>query len=270
MNQPVELCIHYEGSVPGVESGALSVNSFKSSLTNLLRALRETAAAVSKGSGKGKATRKRVKFDLQLTAVNEGSLKLTFLLVPLAAAGVKGPAQEALAARTVQTFVDGLKAEWNSPVPESGAVRKYLEALPEGVTRHNYEGRVGGQTVTRAELSTGQEAPVAPVEYRTVAPRLREVRATISAIKFDEKDGRVKLRPVGGGQVMSCRAEPLMLSLAAKLHQSSVIAQVLVRPDLNRLLNLRAAGEAARVPTEQQRRQHLVESWSETLKRLAE
>lgn len=276
MTTPVEFCVRFDGAAPGLESHRLSLAAFQTPLSKLLQALRQMADSVKDGSeGTDRKNRSRTgKFgkllDLQLATITDGCVNLNFSLVTTKTDEFTDQQRESLATMTVQRFIDELKTEWDGAAPRVNGIRRYLDSLPDNVTTHEYEGRMGGNVINSAKLSTKIATNVDSNEdFRQTAPRLRQVTARITSIRFDSKDGCVKLRTVFGEKFV-CQASPELLDLAARLHKFSVVAQILVRHDVARLLSLRDEQSTHEPLTEEARREYLYQNWSNTLKRLAE
>jgi hypothetical protein len=273
MSAPVEFSVRFIGESPGVFTGALSVAAFHGPLTNLLRALRHNADEVASADSTNRRRRRVGKhFDLQLTSVTEGSLRLAFVFVPIlgvAETRATDPADAKIASAAVTQFVADVKREWDTAGAGDTAAHKYLTSLPPGIVTQEYEAREGDRVLTSATLSRKVESEES-VDFRAIAPRLRLVQGTIRAIYFNQPEGSVKIR-LADEPAITCRATAELLDVAARLHKTPVTARLLVKPGFARLLELRAADEPPpSAPGPEERRKYILSRWAKTLAKLAE
>lgn len=266
----IEFRIRFDGPVPGLSENRLSLAAFRTPLSKLLQALRQTADSVKQGKDRSRTGKFGKLFDLQLIQITDGCATPHFAFVAAKTDEVSEEKITQILTTTLVRFIDELKSEWRSSAPRESGISKYLQSLPKGLTTQEYEGIVDGKTVGKAILSTRIAAePDKDDDFRRTAPRLRQVVCKVVAIRFASKDGRITLR-TPTGETFVCHAATRLLDLATKEYKNPLVAQILVRHDMNRLISIRDEhGLFEQMPLED-RRQHLLSRWSETLKRLAE
>ena len=269
MTPPIEFRVRYDGPTTGLSEYRLSFESFRDPLKKLFQALRQTASTVVKGKHYSKAVKLGKLFDLQLIEVGDVCVNLRFVLIAKKIDELTEVQHAELSKETVSRFIDDLKEESRSGDPHENGIKSYLQSLPEGVSTQEYEGTIGGVSFKKAVFGTNGDAkPDHDKDPRKMAPRLRQVTGKIIAIRF-AKEGRVTIK-TPTNEVFVCLAAARLLDIAAQNHKNSVVAQVLIRHDVNRLLSVRDERESPDPMSTDDRRKHLVENWSETLKRLGE
>jgi hypothetical protein len=273
MNEPIEFRIRFDGATPGLPEHRLSIGAFHSSLTKLLRALRVTADEVGNDRRRARTGKVGKLFDLQLTQIEDGCVNLMCKIVAEKTDEMSVDQHAKLQIETVTRFMAGLESEWRTSAGSDTVIGRYLKSLPEGVVTQEYEGTAGGVTIGKIALSNRIAAfPDHDEDFRRTAPRLRQVVGMISVIKFGApgaKDGKIVLKSMEG-PTYSCLAAPRLLDFAAQAYKGSVVAQVLVRHDLNRLISLRDAHSLFDRMSKDDRHKHLTDRWSQTLQRLGE
>lgn len=270
MTVPIEFRVRFDGPVPGLSEHRLSLAAFRIPLFKLLQALRQTADSVKRGKDRSRIGKFGKLFDLQLVQITDGCVIPHFALVAAETDEVTDEKLTEILTTTLVRFIDELKSEWRTSAPRSGGIRKYLQSLPEGLTTQEYEGIVAGKTVNKAVLSTKMAAvPNKDDDFRRTAPRLRQMVCKIIALRFSAKDGRITLR-TPSGETFACHASTRLLDFAASVYKTPVVAQILVRHDMNRLISLRDEHDLFEQMPLDDRREHLRKHWSETLQRLAE
>jgi hypothetical protein len=272
MTPPVELRLRFDGTTPGLADHCLSIGAFKKALPLLLASVQKTVDVVA-GVPEADAERRKTpglgkQFDLQITRLDDGSLTLVMSLV--LAATVAQPAElrdgghTAIASRAAQQFLGDVKKEWNTGGGRRESVRRYLEALPEGVTTQDYEAVIEGRVVEKVVLGSRE----ATADEQQMVPRTREVHGTISAVTFGAA-GRVRIRD-NSGKVHVCSASADVVDLAVELHRVSVSGTVLISDDMTRLIAIREQGQPRSSFSAGERLAYLCDHWGEALRRLAE
>lgn len=270
MTAPIEFRVRYNGPVLGLSNHRLSLAAFRIPLAKLLQALRQTADSVKHGNDRNRTGKFGKLFDLQLIQISDGCANALFALVATKTDEITDEELVELSTATIDRFINDLKAEWRTSAPRDTGIRKYLQSLPEGVITQEYEGTINGKTINKTVLSTKVVAkPDMDEDFRRTAPRLRQVLCKIVAIRFAAKDGRITLR-TPAGETFTCHAATRLLDLATQAYKSPLVAQILVRQDMNRLISLRDEHDLFEQLPLDDRRAHLRANWSETLKRLAE
>lgn len=267
--EPVEFRVRFDGTAPGLQQHVLSLAEFGEPLKKMLTALRRLADAAVSDGRRGHESGHVGKFgrmlDLQLTAIKDGCVNLHFQAATVA--GESGTIPPHLVERTARTFVEAVQYEWNvEALPRYPAVRAFLDSLPLGVSKQEYEATAGGRTIAKATLDrTAQQVePAKPSIART-----REVAGRITAIVFDAVKGRVTIRDMGG-ETFRCSADPDVIDVAARLYRGLVVGRVLFADDHRRLLTIRAEGKPPVVPAPSERQEHIFRKWDHTLRKLAE
>lgn len=271
MSPPVELILRFDGTAHGLPDHALSISAFKASLPLLLTAVQKTIDIVT-GTPEYEAEHRKSSvtaraFDLQIVSVGEGSLVLTLGLVFVGGTElpkVPGGDYKDVAVRAVQKFTEDVQDEWAHRGSRE-SVRKYMKALPKGITEQGYSAVVDGTVLKSVKLS-GRDKHEA--EGRPV-PRTSEVRGLVKGLTFDQANGRVRIKDAAG-TVHVCLASQQVVEMAVKLHKFMVIGTILVNKDQKRLINIRDDGDSRSTLSQEERTAFLCDQWHEALKRLAE
>ncbi len=266
---PVELKIRFDGLAPGLKNHRISLIAFHGTFTKLLAALQHTADRVGgkntsiqriKIGGEGK------KFDLQLKAISDGCVNLTFDVVPVTLEDLNTDEFHASAKKTIEKFIEDVQAVWygSNPASENRGVRQFLNSLPSGVESQDYTAQIGGEVIRSLSLKKTEQKQNLE---QSMLPRLVEFVGKIVSVRFDKP--KIVIRDAIDKE-HNCQATRELIDLAVDLRHERVAGKMLIRPDLKRLLILRDASQPESIPNQTDRDRHLFEKWGGTLRKLAE
>lgn len=265
------LKIIWDGDAPGLAQHRLSLAEFGPALTRMLSAMRRIASGIltqaqesgDAGLRGGRLAKLASQLDLEVTAVEEGSLGLVMACVLRLAAGQNAELFNSLADQTCTEFVSAIEQE-SVGQPRNGMVREYLRALPEGVTSQSY-------TVQRSDgqVHTAQIGQMALAKLPADAPGLDEVIANIVGVGFEPGRLEVRLLEPKSKRSLICAATPALVERAIALRSAAVRALVVTSASKVRLLRLGHAEEAAMALKPGEREALLWNRWDELLRRFA-
>lgn len=260
-NMAYSFHIHYDGNAPGLESHRLSMSAFGRALDALLQALRRSisnellgADHAERGARGGRYAGAAEAVDLQLQALDEGSVNLRFAI------DVHGQVDLFAVQAGLRAIVEGLRAE-SAGERVNPSVRRYLQALPAGLSSHAYEARDGDTVFADTRIGAEMKLPAPQDEAR--GRMLDEVRATIRGVDFDPPAVRIALED--GKQTLS--ATPAQVEAALLLRDAPVRIRYLV--ETGRLIDLCAADDAPTERSIDDETDAVFERWHEVLARLS-
>lgn len=260
----VQLRIKWAGTTPGLEQHRLDVDEFGAAITLLSRALKRVASAMvteaedpEYGARGGRRARRARELKVQWSSMKDGCVHSTFDVLMNGQQDMFGGLPE----RTVRRFVEHVRAE-AAGHRRSAVVRKFLEALPDGLQAQTYEAVVGDQVVDSITVSTVTLAPP-PRQL----PGLFRGEAEIVGAFFDERRRGIELRYDNHNERLAADNE--MVNRALGMRDQRVRFVALRSPaGSNRLLRL-APVDAPR-PNADAVDDHLAARWANVLERLGE
>jgi hypothetical protein len=265
------LKIIWDGDAPGLAQHRLSLAEFGPALTRLLSAMRRIASGIvtqaqegDTGLRGGRLAKLASQLDLEVTAVEEGSLGLVMACVLRLAAGQNAELFNNLADQTCTEFVSAVEQE-SAGQPRNGMVREYLRSLPPGVTSQSY-------TVQRSDGQgrTVRIGPMALAKLAADAPGLDEVIASIVGVGFEPGRLEVRLLESKSKRPLSCIATPALVERAIGLRSQSVRALIVTSGNKVRLLRLRSTDDSEQAVPSTTREALLWHRWDELLRRFAQ
>jgi hypothetical protein len=230
-----KLRIVWDGNVPGLEERRLSIGSFGPALRELLAALRRIATDLERDawptrlvSSAGRLKKDASNLDIQIVTIT-GNSPVAVEMDIVEVAQPARPLVHDLGVRAMERFLEDLKLEAAGTAAHY-KVRKFLGALPEGLTKQKYthtdaDGRV------RREIDLGA-VDVAPSK---VSAHLIEVIGEIVGVGFEPGRNEVKVKSIGG-DVVSFSATLEHIETALSLRGTGVKALGVVEPARVRLL----------------------------------
>jgi hypothetical protein len=260
-----KLEIIWQGNVPGLAEHRLSLDAFGQALEQLVTAYRRIASNLlaQADSSTGRLHSFAYLFDLQLEQIKEGSAGIVAACVIDAEPDIfGGDLIDHWTTRAVDTLLTDIEAEANGEF-RNGAVRKYLRALPEGVTGQRYT--FSGGNGHRREISIGSmRLPEGPTEM----PVMHERTYAIVGVGFEPGESFVRLK--GADDTVTCEATPQQVAKALELRFGSVRAMIVRQSGRKaRLIRIRREGEELRPLSPQQEETLLFGKWHNLLGRLA-
>ncbi len=273
----IELKITYDGTEPGLEDHRLSISSFGRPLELLLAALRRTASAIitqaiddpAYGSKGGKLASDAKLLDLELDKIDGGCVTPTFICVarpsPSPIPGQVPIPFETLTLNLAQMAVDRLIRDIDAE--RSGrmcnaAARKYLFAMPAGVTTQRYTAMRDGEVFANISFSNATLA-----EMPAQLPRILRVSGNVTGVGFEPGASFVSLKNENA-RTFKCFATSEQVNSAIALRGGPVIAAILESAKTS-LIWLRNADVAVRRPSVEETAQYAREEWGHTLEVLA-
>jgi len=253
----VEVVIEFDGKTPGINSKTLSLQEFGRSLKPLLSAVRGSAARLILDEVPPKRIGHVAEVvDLRLSDIDEGSLKLTFIIAVTAASQFFGTNDEK---EIAAAFLKDVKA-YSSGLLEDTRMRNYMETLPRGVS-HVYRGYDNGEEIDTAVVG-------AEVVKTKAQPSLRVVDCKVDAVRVKEGKEKVAFKDAEG-EAIHCVASAPLIEKAFALRHDPVSATILFKPNGNVLIAVRRSGSF--VPkSDAERLAYTLKTWDGTLRRLAE
>lgn len=262
-----KLTIRWDGDTPGLRDHALSIASWNGALSTLLAAVRWSASSIVQnetnnpnyGGRGGRLSNRVAALDLHIVAIRDGCVNID--MVPVFPPSPQQDLfEDELARRALEHVVKCIGDEANSE-PRSAPIRKFLRAIPEGVTSQFYRLEVDGEELITREISS-TSLPVEP----TNLPALRRIDGQIIGVEFEPAQPRVKVR--SNGQTIQLSATPSQVEDAIKLRARPVTLMTVSGP-APRIIWLAPAESPPVAPPDEPRATQLIEQWEHTLARLA-
>ncbi|HEX9244255.1 MAG TPA: hypothetical protein VF875_17560 [Anaeromyxobacter sp.] len=265
----VRLKIYWDGDAPGLAEHRLSISAFGPALRALLLAARRIASSIVKdalenseyGARGGRLADEAKRLDLEVVALEGHSLEPTLALrMHAVPKGETAPLFEHLPVATAERLLDFVEAESKGKLA-SFAVRKYLRALPGGVTVQRYEASRNGTVLRRVDIG----AVALPVEPAR-PPYLMQLEGQVVGVGFEAQ--RPEIRILMGTKRYTCSATLRQVDRAIELRGKMVRALVLSGAE-SRLLWIRPADDLGPLADPRKREDYAFQAWADTLARLA-
>lgn len=221
----LELTILYDGDSDALRAHRLSVADFGQPLRLLLAAVQRTASGIvgqavggDYGLRGGRLADVAKQLDIQIASMEGGCVQLQAALVHSMPAGtdLELPGLD-LAERALLRLVEDIEAESQGHY-RNAAVRRYLQALPNFVTRQAYVAKRDGSILREVNVATMDVAP-APA----AAVRLTRTSGTVSAVVLEAGRERVTLKSEAGLRV-AFAASAGLVERALALRDQPVLA----------------------------------------------
>jgi hypothetical protein len=257
-SQTVSFFARFDGETTGLREHALSIAAFDKSLKQLLLAFRH---AVSDEPNSRRIRGPGRLLDLQLFSVEDGCVRVGFRCALIE----HGEAVESSLARVATDRVlRDLGYAADGVDTGNVYIKRFLESLPEGVERQQYEGFAGDERIGEVRITS--QATVARIQ---TAPQIQRMHARVTGVKFRPNRLRVVLGMESGAEI-TCVATLPLVDRAVELRNDRVLAQVLSRQGVYVLLNLCREGEDFGESDPERRTDEIMTRWDELLKRLAQ
>lgn len=274
----VELSVIYEGTEPGLAEGRLSLSSFGEPLRLFLIALQRTASAILSSSdnpeygGRGGSYKAEARLlDLEIQGTVHGSAGVVFACTAHVPPGgqltIAHSVPEVferydLPALTAARLLQDIEAE-RSGRPRNAAVRRYLAAIPRGVSAQRYIAKCGVEILGDLHVQSFKLA-----EIPEDAPRLLRFAGRVASVSFEGSAPHVLLK--NPSRQVRCAVSAEQLDKALALRGKDIVAAVLHGPREPALLWMRPAESPAERPPLETTAKHLLSDWRDTLTRLAQ
>lgn len=260
----VRLKISFDGSVPGIADHKLDLASFASALSALADGLRRTASGLVSEAlepqKKGPVAR-RGDIHVYLDDIQKGSLELNMSVEPPdLGPGYNLDLFEELPVRAVKHFFGAIEEESKGALRNS-LVRKFLRALPDGLSGQRYQAFDGEASIF--DIAIG--AVTLPNEPNAL-PAVIRTTARIAGVTFNPT---LEVRVDVDGMRLSCAATDSMIDAAMRLHTEEVTIVAVMSGSKGRLIWLGRTDEFPAAMTQEQRGAHVLSRWEGTLERLS-
>ncbi|HZL19235.1 MAG TPA: hypothetical protein VFG23_15985 [Polyangia bacterium] len=255
------LKIHFDGTAPGLAEHKLDLSTFGEALAALTAGLRRTASAIVGDAAESRAAGRvahKAKLHVFLEALTGGSLGMAFSVeAPELISGDNSEIFDDLPLRSTEKFVAALEKE-SKGVYRDSAARKFLRALPGGLTIQKYQVFSGDAQVL--EVSIGAvDLPAEPVDL----PSVIRTTARILGVTFEP---HAEVRLDAGGSRFSCAASNELVDKAIVLRTEEVeIVAVVTGPSKGRLLWLSRLEECPPAMDREARVAYVLGRWEKTL-----
>ncbi|HZI19524.1 MAG TPA: hypothetical protein VEY09_13115 [Pyrinomonadaceae bacterium] len=266
----VELRIVWDGDVPGIAEHRLSIAAFGEAINLLLAAYRRIASnmfsAAEEYAVTGRLHNLAKLVDVEIAAIEGsstgivayGTFRPTFQ--PQASFFVNDIAERAAA-----ELVESIQQEGNGQ-PRNADVRKFLAALPEGLTRQRYELTDDNGQTLHAPVELGHLNLPAP--SLVDLPYLFEFTGNVIGVGFEPGKSEVRIRTVST-ESLQLSATTALVERALSL-RNDLVRGMAVRRKEARLLRLDARNAEPFALTPEVARRHVFTRWDELLTRLAQ
>jgi hypothetical protein len=210
---PVEarLEIVWDGDAQGLPARRLSVDAFGAAIRALLAAIRRIGTSQEREAGAGvrggRFSKEAAGLDVQIESLTTNSpVHLACWVVQVGESPL--PLIADLPHRAASTFVEAVRSE-SSGQPYFAAVRRFLAALPPGVSHQRYAYRSPAGVNQVAEVGTMS------LPETKALPYLLEVEGQVVGVGFEPGEPSVRL--LSGRQRFSGHAEPRHIDEAIAL-----------------------------------------------------
>lgn len=233
----IELKIVWEGEVPGLADQHLSIAAFGEALNALLVAYKRIASNMISNAAdyaeKGRLQEEARWLDIEIVDLARASAGVQAVCT---ARGVPGDGiplfMTDIVRRASGELLDSVKEESLGNLRNS-TVRKYLEALPQGLKRQVYELTENGNTIHEPVVIEAihlAEVPALDLPY------LIEFSGSVIAIGFEPGRNEIKIKQEAG-QTLTLQASPAQVETGLEL-RGLLVRGLAVRAKQMRLLRL--------------------------------
>lgn len=260
----VQLKIRFDGTTEGVSEHKLELGAFGDALKQLVASIRRIASSMvteAMEQPHGRLAR-GAELRVFLDSISGGCVQLNMeVAAPPVPVGFSGNLFDDLAERTAEKFIKALGDEGRG-VTRSAQARKFLSFIPSGVTSQKYEAWSDGKLLCEATLGAVKLA-----DEMVDFPVVVKAEAKIAGITF-EPNLEVRF-DAGGGTKFTCSASRDMIDKAIVLHKETVAIVATLLGNKGRLLWI---GEPSSFPapmSKNERSNHVLSRWKNTLAELA-
>jgi hypothetical protein len=271
------LSIRWDGHTPDLVGHRLSLAAWLEPLSLLLKSVRRTASRILQdalddpeaGRRGGRYAKAAQQIDLQIMAIHGGCTQPEFLITDGGAETQGGlfpqiPAD--LPARALDRVLHDIEQEAKGQLANA-LIRRYLRALPEGVSVHSYDLQQDGVPVKRIEVRDARlpELPPTPAYLSKITGRVTAVSFEPGAVTI--KDGSDKRGKI------TCSANEEQIAAAIALRDKSVVAMYVANGEQSAkpsMIWLYEATALPEVPDKQARNARFLQDWHHTLELLAQ
>ena len=253
-----------DGDAPGLPEHALSISAFGMAFVRLVSALQRIGSGLVKdavgeeyGARGGRHSPAGRSIDVEIVSLQGNSpLNIELRVIERIAPGANLPLFDDLTKRTTDRFLEAVEQE-SKGQPSNRLVRRYLAAMPIGITSQQYIS--DGKRVTIGEL----DLPEIPRPL----PFLVEFSGAIVGLGFEPGKPEVRFKINEGTVAFSATAEQVEEAVS---YRGATVRAFAVKGPKSRLLLLGPIDMAFPVPAKDARAEYLFTKWDSLLKRLAE
>lgn len=266
----IELRIVWDGDVPGVAEHRLSIDAFGEAINLLLGAYRRIASSMFSDAEEYAVTGRLHTLsnwlDIEIAAIEGASTGIR----AYATFHQEFQAQSSffptdIPERAAAELMESIEEEGNGR-PRNATVRKYLAALPPGLTRQSYEVRNEQGEPLRTPVVLGEMHLPAP--SLVDLPYLFEFVGKVVGVGFEPGKSEVRIKTATNDSLqLSASAE--LVEKALTLRHGPVRGMAVRRKDA-RLLRIDEADARPFTLTDEISEQFVFRRWDELLARLAQ
>lgn len=261
-----------DGSAPGIQKHALSVDAFGEPLARLLQALRRIASGVVTdamgdkryGARSGRYAPAAKQIDVEIVAIT-GNSPLHLTLDVVSRSESSNPwLLEDLTDTATERFLDDLEKE-SAGIPRNATVRSFLGSFPEGVTAQRYL-----YASTTGQTRTVEIGAVDLAETPRPLPGVFEFVALVVGVGFETGKTEVRLKATNQAAATPYSATPEQVEDAIQYRNHYVRVLAVRGGGRSRLLGLWPADHILPVPDRDAAQEYIFGRWHELLRRLAQ
>ena len=254
---------------PELADHRLSLAAFGKSLARLVAAYRrivsglasEALGNASYGARGGQYAKIAKQVDLEIAQIEGGCIRLAVVGTQDFPAGANLEMSDTIAERAGILLLEGIEAESKGQW-RSHTVRRYLEALPTGLTRQRYTLASGQKEISKVEVT---EMDVAHLPQ--ASPYFDLIEGTIVGVGFEPGPSEVRIRRESS--VATYAATPKQVTAALALRDVPIRALV-VKGSATKLVWAKRLADVQAPPSAEQIRRYISSTWDEVLRRLAQ
>lgn len=267
MRQSIFLQVTYEGTVPGLEAGALSIADFNESFAKLLIAYRKIAVGIIADAGTTRQSKKSGpradNFDLQITAITHQSPLTVHMRCATRSGSEPLLHSEGVLQEAAKTLLRSIHLE-SGGTPRDLYVRRYLKTLPKGVRSQNY--RLTRDSEELDKLSVSEVHLPEQVEW----PYIDNLTASITGVGFEPGNLEVRLKGIEG-KPFNALASRANVDRAIALRGQTVTASVWKESgERVKLIGVRPSDTPTHSLSHEEAKAIVFREWDEALRRLAQ
>jgi len=262
MADRTELKITWDGPIKGLEKHRLSLNAFSLALVQLIAAARRIASNIVTNAAEpaesGRLAAAARNLDIEITGIIEGSSGINALLTFEAPDTSQVEMFNEFAESVGIELLESIRAE-SEGKQRNAAVRKYLQALPEQLTRQEYNLSDNGRSI-RDVLIGKMDLPKLMLEP---LPLLIESQGKVTGVGFEPR-WEVKVKGEGVNQVTAIATEQ-QVNMALDMRSRNVRALFVSSASGYRLLVI----EDERMQRDRPTLDQIFDRWDATFRALA-
>ncbi|HJX53601.1 MAG TPA: hypothetical protein VJ801_12615 [Polyangia bacterium] len=259
----VKIKITFDGTAEGLAQHRLELGAFASALACFVAGLRRTASGLlTEATENTRGPVARVaELRVFLESVEGNSLALNGSVeAPPLMPGQNAELLDSLPERATKRFVQDIEDESRGRLRSKHA-RKYLGALPPGVSTQQYQVSSGGVVVYDATIGK-VDLPTEPKDL----PAIIKTKGRVVGLTFEPL---TEVRLDVADTRLTCSATDAQVEKAIALRGHDVFVVAVLDGTKGRLLWIGDPGDFPKMLTPDQRTDHVLTRWDKTLERLS-